>query len=828
MLQAIKKLRNILIIDVFIYIICLIGFYHLHEKSFLPAVLDYKNGSVVIKEIKNPDLQNVLKKNDIIVSINEYPISTGDDAEFICSTRRIGSSINLEIERSGVTFNCSIILEPFYSFSYLLTAFLVGNFFFFLGIFVLIKRPDDQVAQVFHWGLISVAILAFTSWAAFALPPLAMTTLIRILFSAGYAFIPPIFVHLSYIFPKIKWQAFKKLIIPLYSFSFLLSLAAGITFIIATNPISMPMFHTYMFVFHVIRFYFSVCLIFGVFNFIHSYRTALEKSERHKLQWVILGLSIGPISYVILWLVPQLFIPYSLVPEESILLLAAIAPLTIAISIVKYHIMDIELIFNRSTVYLLVITIIMILYTVIVALTAMIIGTLTLRASLLISAVSAIIVALLFEPARRSIQLFVDTKFFHVRYNYRLAQMNLSNSMEKSFDLKILSNSIIEELDKLLQLESIAFLAINESSQKWQILVNKNFKSLKESTVQSLIMLIKNTDKTVIAAPECMEAGIDFEKIDCPLHHDNGIVLVIPLKSREIDLTGFLILGRKKSGTRFSFEDIDLLKTISHQAGLAIDRIKLQQELVIKNSETEHLKELNQLKSFFVSSVSHELQTPLTSIKMFSELLQAKKNITSKERDEYLKIIEAEIGRLSRLIKNFLDFSIMERGIKEYNFSEVKLTKIIKNVLFSMKYQLQQHQFRIDLHLSRKIPDIIADADALVQALTNLISNAIKYSGDTKYLAITTSLENKYAVIHVSDKGIGISPKEQKEIFKTFYRSKNIKTQVGTGLGLSIVNHIIKAHRGKIKLKSRLGKGSTFSLFLPVEPKDIKNINYDK
>jgi len=134
-----------------------------------------------------------------------------------------------------------------------------------------------------------------------------------------------------------------------------------------------------------------------------------------------------------------------------------------------------------------------------------------------------------------------------------------------------------------------------------------------------------------------------------------------------------------------------------------------------------------------------------------------------------------------------------------------------------MKYQLQQHQFRVDLHLSRKIPDIIADADALVQALTNLISNAIKYSGDIKYLAITTSLENNYAVIHVSDKGIGISPKEQKEIFKTFYRSKNIKTQVGTGLGLSIVNHIMKAHRGKIKLKSSPGKGSTFSLFLPLQ-----------
>jgi two-component system phosphate regulon sensor histidine kinase PhoR len=227
--------------------------------------------------------------------------------------------------------------------------------------------------------------------------------------------------------------------------------------------------------------------------------------------------------------------------------------------------------------------------------------------------------------------------------------------------------------------------------------------------------------------------------------------------------------------------------------------------------------ELAQMKSNFVSNVSHELRTPLSLIRMFAETLEMNRIKTNEKKQEYYKIISHETERLTHLINNILNFSRMESGKKEYSFSVVVLNNIIHRVLQSYTYHLEEKGFQLDLQLEQELPEIKGDEEAILEAIINLIDNAVKYSEDNKFLQICTRTDNKKTFIDIIDKGIGIANSDQRRIFEKFYRvSKGlIHTSKGSGLGLTIVKNIMEAHNGTVEVSSKIGEGSRFSLIFP-------------
>jgi two-component system phosphate regulon sensor histidine kinase PhoR len=295
--------------------------------------------------------------------------------------------------------------------------------------------------------------------------------------------------------------------------------------------------------------------------------------------------------------------------------------------------------------------------------------------------------------------------------------------------------------------------------------------------------------------------------------------LVFPIKSADGEIHGFLVLGSKKSGSKFTIEDIDLLNAVISRIAASIDRIKLQEELILERVESERLDELNRMKSYFISSVSHDMKTPLTSIKMFAELLQTSTGIKSEKSKEYLEIIEGESSRLSRLIDNVLDFSKIEKGIKQYNFENIRLNEIVDHTLKLMQYQFKLHKFDVGSNLTTEEKPICADKDAVEEALINLLSNSLKFSGEKKNIQVSTHIENKYMVLTVEDEGIGISEKDIDNIFNPFFRieSKEVLRTGGAGLGLAVIKYIMDAHKGKIEVESEPGKGSRFRLLFPIK-----------
>jgi len=235
--------------------------------------------------------------------------------------------------------------------------------------------------------------------------------------------------------------------------------------------------------------------------------------------------------------------------------------------------------------------------------------------------------------------------------------------------------------------------------------------------------------------------------------------------------------------------------------------------------------EITRLKTEFVHNISHELKTPLTLIRLFGETLQRKENLTDEKRKECYEIITQESERLSHLINNVLDFSRIEMGRKEFAFKKGNLATVVQDTLESYRYHLERKGFTIKTDIAPDIPEMIFDREAIAGVLINLLSNAIKFSLKKKEVAVKLIRNDENIVLQVADKGIGISPEEVSKIFRRFYRSKNKITSEtgGSGLGLTLVKHITGAHGGRIQVESEPGKGSVFSVILPVSnPKKDK------
>jgi len=229
--------------------------------------------------------------------------------------------------------------------------------------------------------------------------------------------------------------------------------------------------------------------------------------------------------------------------------------------------------------------------------------------------------------------------------------------------------------------------------------------------------------------------------------------------------------------------------------------------------------DLAEIRSQFAASVSHELKTPLTSIRMFAETVRLGRIKDETARDEYLDTIINESERLSRLLNNVLDISKIEQGRMMYRPKPQALAPILRTAARTMDYPLHQQGFSLEVEIDEGLPDVRVDADALEQALLNLIGNAIKYSGAAREIGLKLVREGSWAVIRVIDHGVGIPPGDRQRIFEKFYRVPSPENShvPGTGLGLALVAHFAQEHGGRIEVDGSPGRGSTFSLFLPLE-----------
>ena len=234
-----------------------------------------------------------------------------------------------------------------------------------------------------------------------------------------------------------------------------------------------------------------------------------------------------------------------------------------------------------------------------------------------------------------------------------------------------------------------------------------------------------------------------------------------------------------------------------------------------------------QQKTSFVSNVSHELKTPLTSIRMFAELLQEDRIKDPSKKAHYLKVIVAESQRLTRLVNNVLDFSRLEQGRKQYHLKEIEISGYLRYIVETQRLRVQEAGMALDNRIPEVEYKVQSDEDAVEQVLLNLLDNAIKYAAEGEELTVDLTPQKGQLQVHVMDRGPGVPAKHRSRIFEKFHRVDSSLTSrhPGSGLGLSIARTIMRDINGDLLYEPREGGGSCFTVLIPFQETNGSNLH---
>jgi len=289
-------------------------------------------------------------------------------------------------------------------------------------------------------------------------------------------------------------------------------------------------------------------------------------------------------------------------------------------------------------------------------------------------------------------------------------------------------------------------------------------------------------------------------------------LMIVPICLRE-RIIGVMRVGSRKKDF-FTPDQLEFLTIIADELAIIIEMVTLYDNV---SKTAQELAQLNRLKDEFLSTVSHELKTPLTTIKGFvSVILSGEVGPLNEQQLNFLSVVDQSVNRLTHLISNLLDLSRLN-GKVEMEFQKADLTELVRGSVSNVMLKAREKKVSLSNALEKILPPVQADARWIGQVIDNLLINAIKYAGSGANISVSGTDKGEAVVICVEDNGPGIPLEEQKMVFEKFFRGKASANQVpGTGLGLAISKSVIEKHGGKIWVESKPGKGAKFCFALPV------------
>ncbi len=286
----------------------------------------------------------------------------------------------------------------------------------------------------------------------------------------------------------------------------------------------------------------------------------------------------------------------------------------------------------------------------------------------------------------------------------------------------------------------------------------------------------------------------------------------VPLKAGH-EKVGVLVLENLRQAGTFEQDDLPFLEAVAELMTLSIENVRLSQAL----QATHALKEANRLKDELISTLAHEMRTPLTSIKGYATaLLMEDVTFSPGTQHEFLQIIDEECDVLQNLIHDLLESSMIDAGLLKLEPQPVLVSRLAREVIAERGHQARKHQFVIDF--PDDFPIIDADPQRIAQVLRNLVDNAVKYAPDGGLIVVRGEIHPNEVIVSVSDQGVGIAPEHLNRLFEKYFRIESglVRHMVGSGLGLPIAHTIVQSHNGRIWAESQPGAGTTFFFALPI------------
>ena len=808
------RLWSYLAVDSAILAVCLLHIPSLVHRATTPFELGVDKGRIVVERVVDRRASADVREGDAVIRWQGGELPRPEAAEFLCDLSSIGDSVVITFEREGILHDVLVKLVPFYpSPRYVIITTFVGLTIWGLGIYVLWAGWRTLVGRVLHWVMMSFSAVVMLTWGAVS-PGFTETVARPLLFLLAYEIGVPFFFFFSVLYP-LKKSGPMPLILTFIFLPAIVSLGSSWYFYQgALFARSVPQFDSFQSVYDV----FHASMLFyiggGLINFVHSYVTSRSYADRQQLRWILWGFAVGAVPFMLLYILPQLIFSGYFIHEEYTTIFFLVIPFSLALSFIRYPLPSIDVVINRSIVYAVLSIFIAAAYVLAVLLiTSIIGGEIVFEQYLFIVAVT-LVVGFMMNPLRRRIQRYVDVTLFAARADFRRAMTETTANLHSVLSTEQLYGLIADSVARIVPAESVAAYSLHGTMLRLE--------AHSGSLPLSEILLTKQgaatlTSSRILALPESVSFSddvIDFSQRS--LLRESGFSIFLLMKTEAGELLSAIGLRTRSAAEKYDRHELEFLATLSAQAAEVLERLLLQERLLLERDAKRRSEELNALKSEIVSFVSHEFRTPLTSIKMFSDLLRRRLPGRNAKASEYLTIIDGESDRLNRMVTNLLDAARIEKGAKEYFPKEIDLCEVLRGVLHAMKYQLEKCQCTLISKIPATAMIIHADEDAVAQAIINLLTNAMKYSSKEKYINIEVKRKGKFILLSVTDRGDGIAKDALPLLFQKFYREPSHRGIVqGIGLGLPLVRHIMEAHNGRVDVRSTLGKGSTFKLSFP-------------
>ncbi|MFB3903123.1 MAG: ATP-binding protein [Acidobacteriota bacterium] len=892
---------------------------------------------VIAAEVLGRTGEVPIRPGDRLIEINDIIVKSLDDynnvLELYSQAPFADSPLRYSILRGDahLVVPVQIRLESQISLTdYLLIA--VAFIYLATGLFIYLR--NGRAAAAFHFFLLClVAFILFLFRHSGSASPFDIV----VYWASATAFLllPPLFLHFCCYFPEpIVALRRSKIVKPAFYFPFILLMATHLAwFTKRLSGIGLPRNHEIESLLDRVHLlHFIVYFVAGALVLVYLRRQADSAIQRQQMKWLTYGTVGGTLPFVILYAIPYLFGAHPLTFMNASVLGLGLIPISFGYAIIRFRLMDVDLIVKRGAAYLLASSALLGLYMLIALLVGRAAWSLSPESGFFLFAVSALLVAFLFAPLKNRIQEQIDRFFYKEGYGYRQSMAEFGRTLASEIDLGRLTEKIRTRVCMSLDLPRVDVF-------------------LKEPASQSVYRRIDGGTDNIpfkLTVPDCVFADFDRELnplFVCPPNEQvsrlrdelerQRLHYIQPLRVHG-RLLGFLAFGRKDNGELLTTEDLDLVAGLANYAAIAIDNALLYRSLELKAIELEHLKlysenvieslvagvavvspegevtvwnnalqsmtgikrekavgrkasevlpaevvesvrnllsgpgwtiqepahlhkvalagkdrtprlvnislapffleegintgtllllddvtekvrlegqllQAEKLSSIglFAAGVAHEVNTPLAGISSYAQMLLQEAPEGSSQH-ELLKKIERQSFRASNIVNNLLRFA----RVSDTELQAVNLNSLMVDALSLLEHQFKKTRIEISLDLDPTLPATLGNGGRLQQVFMNLFLNAKDAMPDGGRLRVRSYRNDSRLIVEVQDTGNGISAEDIKRIYDPFFTTKAIGK--GTGLGLSVSYGIIQEHSGQISVESQPGKGTTFTLQLPL------------
>lgn len=561
----------------------------------------------------------------------------------------------------------------------------------------------------------------------------------------------------------------------------------------------------------------------GLYLLRQAIRKSKNRFSRNQLTTIFFGLSSG----IVIGVFTNIILPNilgSIAPARFAWISIVVWSVLLMYAVVKNKFLDIRLAAVRTAVYALSLLTLAITY----YLLALIISETVLDNSVLTEPagiVLALILSFIFQPVKRFFDRWTNRLFYKDNYNVDDFFSRLSKALSSTTDLRYLLEKAAAEISNTLRSEQVIFIVYTSNGRHISV------GTAKHATIPSMdVDAFSDISKNALGIIDLsiLEEGSSFKRLMMS-HH---LELVMPLYRDKL-LIGYLCLGPHRT-SGYSVRDVKVLTAIRDELVIAIQNstsvhevkelnASLQQKIADATKElrasNNQLQRLDKAKDEFVSMASHQLRTPLTSVKGYiSMVLEGDAGKISDKQEHLLSEAFISSERMVRLISDFLNVSRLQTGKFIIDKRPLNLAKVVEQELDSLSTNASSRGLKFSYKPPANFPVLSIDEDKIRQVIMNFADNAIYYSGESTEIKVTLAVEGESCKFTVKDTGIGVPHSEQAQLFSKFYRASNARKQRpdGTGVGLFLAKKVITAHGGEVIFESTEGKGSTFGFKLPL------------